>query len=104
MTTRAAARASRGAASWVADALRQPAGAGLVRCALLVNPFAYLVAHKKTTGLASEDDYNAEIVARCVELGIGAIAVTDHSRADTAVRLLEGGREAFELRRLKYGF
>jgi len=63
------------------EALRLPDGARFYRCALQVNPFAYLGRHNKQTTFTNEADYNTAVVQKCRDLGIEIIAVTDHYRA-----------------------
>ena len=63
-------------------------GARFYRCALQVNPFAYVVRHRMKTAFNTEEDYNAAIVEACVQQGIEAVAVTDHYRVRTATGLL----------------
>ena len=75
-------------------ALELPSGARFYRCALQVNPFAYLVRHKKPTAFKTEEDYNAAIVAACHESGIEVIGVTDHYRVEESVGLLRAARAA----------
>ncbi len=75
-------------------ALELPSGARFYRCALQVNPFAYLVRHKKPTAFKAEEDYNAAIVAACHESGIEVIGVTDHYRVEESVGLLKAARAA----------
>lgn len=54
----------------LADALLLPNGARFFKCALQVNPFAYLKRHAKATPFKSEDEYNEAIVVACAEQGI----------------------------------
>ena len=61
-------------------ALELPNGARFYRCALQVNPFAYLNRYNKQTSYSSEVEYNAAIIAACQEAGIEVIGVTDHYR------------------------
>jgi energy-coupling factor transporter ATP-binding protein EcfA2 len=75
-------------------ALELPDGARFYRCALQINPFEYLVRHKKPTGYASEDAYNDAIVAACHAQGIEVIAVTDHYRVKDSARLIARARAA----------
>ena len=42
-------------------ALKLPNGARFNRCALQVNPFAYLARHNKSTNFHSEDEYNKKL-------------------------------------------
>lgn len=67
----------------IARALQLPSGARFYRCALQVNPFAYLQRHSKATAFSDESAYNAAIVQACKDNRIEVIAVTDHYRVDT---------------------
>ena len=49
----------------IARALQLPSGARFYRCALQVNPFAYLQRHSKATAFSDESAYNAAIVQAC---------------------------------------
>ena len=75
-------------------ALNFPNGGRFYRCALQVNPFAYLETHKKATPCTSEDEYNKAIVATCLEVGIEVIAVTDHYRVKHSASLVRAARIA----------
>ena len=75
-------------------ALDLPNGARFYRCALQVNPFAYLKTHGKETPFTSEDEYNTAIVETCVDVGIEVIAVTDHYRVKHSVGLVHAARQA----------
>ena len=75
-------------------ALELPDGARFYRCALQVNPFAYLETHKKASSFQSEDEYNTAIIEACLEIGIEAIAVTDHYRVKHSARLVRAARNA----------
>jgi len=75
-------------------ALDLPNGARFYRCALQVNPFAYLVTHNKTTAFTSEDDYNKAIIETCLEIGIEVIAVTDHYSVKHSASLVRAARNA----------
>ena len=75
-------------------ALDLPNGARFYRCALQVNPFAYLDRHNKTTTFTSEDDYNEAIIESCLETGIEVIAVTDHYRVKHSASLVRAARNA----------
>ena len=59
-------------------AISLPNGARFYRCALQVNPFAYLGRHNKQSAFQTEADYNAAIVAACKAQSIEVIGVTDH--------------------------
>jgi hypothetical protein len=71
-----------------------PRGARFYRCALQVNPFAYLQRYSKTGNFASEAEYNAAIIEACKDVGIEVIAVTDHYRVDGSAGLIKAAREA----------
>ncbi len=75
-------------------ALAQPNGARFYRCALQVNPFAYLERYNKPKHSQSEDEYNSAIIATCHELGIEVIAVTDHYRVKHSRGLVRAARDA----------
>jgi predicted ATPase len=73
-------------------ALKLPNGARFYRCALQVNPFAYLNRHSKQTTFRTEADYNAAIIAACQEAGIEVIGITDHYRVEESVGLVQAAR------------
>lgn len=75
-------------------ALELPSGARFFRCALQVNPFAYLDRHNKQSRFKSEDEYNKAIVESCLEVGIEVIAVTDHYRVQHSSNLVSAARNA----------
>lgn len=75
-------------------ALKLPNGARFYRCALQVNPFAYLARHNKQTPFRTEGDYNAAIVAACQDAGIEVIGVTDHYRIHESLGLVKAARAA----------
>ena len=81
-------------ATAITEALKLSNGARFRRCALQVNPFAYLQRHDKATSFADEDSYNEAIVQSCLRNSIEAIAVTDHYRIETARSLTEAARAA----------
>jgi hypothetical protein len=93
MTARAAT--STGAVSERLNAaLRLPNGARFYRCALQVNPFAYLGRHGKKTSFGTEAEYNSAIIASCIELGVEVIGVTDHYRVHDSKGLVQAARTA----------
>lgn len=75
-------------------ALRLPNGARFYRCALQVNPFAYLSRHNKSTSFSSETSYNKAIIETCLELDIEVIGVTDHYRVHESIGLVQAARAA----------
>lgn len=76
------------------QALTLPNGARFYRCALQINPFAYLGRHNKQTQLKNEADYNAAIVAACKDQHIEVIAVTDHYRVKDFAGLVKTAQDA----------
>lgn len=75
-------------------AIKLPSGARFFRCALQVNPFAYLSTHNKKTSFKTESDYNSAIIATCKETGIEVIGVTDHYRVKDSFGLVQAARAA----------
>ena len=75
-------------------ALDLPNGARFYRCALQINPFAYLHRHNKKTSFLKEAEYNAAIIAACQEIGIEVIGVTDHYRVEESKSLVQAARAA----------
>ncbi|MGO9060154.1 MAG: TrlF family AAA-like ATPase [Candidatus Binataceae bacterium] len=73
-------------------ALKLPSGARFYRCALQVNPFAYLRRHNRQTAFQTEADYNAAIITACLETGIEVIGVTDHYRVHESASLVQAAR------------
>ncbi len=72
-----------------------PNGARFYRCALQVNPFAYLRRHKKPVHFDCETGYNAAMVEACRENGIEVVAVADHYRFEPSSKsLVSALREA----------
>lgn len=76
------------------EALQQPNGARFYKCALQVNPFAYLGRHGKQTAFQSEADYNSAMIEACRVNDIEAIAVTDHFRIADSAGLIRAARAA----------
>ncbi len=75
-------------------ALNLPNGARFYRCALQVNPFAYLKTHGKATPFTSEEEYNTAVIESCLNIGIEVIAVTDHYRVAHSAGLVRAARKA----------
>jgi hypothetical protein len=67
-------------------------GARFYKCALQVNPWAYLIDNGKQQGFASEAEYNAALVEALVEAEIEIIGITDHWRAHTSRTLMDAAR------------
>jgi hypothetical protein len=82
------------------EALDLPSGARFFRCALQVNPFAYLKRHAKTGRFQNEAEYNAAMIKACREADIEVIGVTDHYRVQESTGLIKAARE--RLARLCY--
>jgi len=79
----------------ITEALKLPNGGRFYRCALQVNPFAYVQRHStKKSVYANENNYNSAIVDACKEQGIEVIAITDHQRAKTSESLAKAARDA----------
>lgn len=78
----------------IEKALTLPAGARFYRCALQVNPFAYVQRHSKATIFDSEAAYNAALIRSFKENDIEVIAVTDHQRCTSGQSLAEQARSA----------
>lgn len=78
----------------IRKALSLPNGARFYRCALQINPFAYLGRHNKATMFQSESEYNAAIIAACKARGIEVIGVTDHYRVRHSTALVQAARDA----------
>jgi energy-coupling factor transporter ATP-binding protein EcfA2 len=76
------------------NALKLPGGARFYRCALQVNPFAYLKRHNKSTAFRDEGSYNAAIVHTCKSEGVEVIGVTDHYRIKDSQKLIDTARQA----------
>lgn len=65
-----------------------PEGTEWVRCALQVNPFAYLAANGKADPtVQTEAEYNRAIVDALRAENVGVIAITDHWAVDTGESL-----------------
>lgn len=64
-------------------------GARFLRVALQVNSYPYLVANGIRSSYTSEPDYNAAMVAACRESGVEAVAVTDHFKIQTSLKLIQ---------------
>ncbi len=68
-------------------------GANWVRAALQVNPYAYEGRVTPANFFDSEDAYNAALLDKCDELGIGLIAVTDHWCVESARGLIAAAED-----------
>lgn len=75
-------------------ALANPGGARFHKCALQVNPFAYLAANGRTSTYMDEQSYNRALVDALVAQEVQVIAVTDHYRVKTGLNLWNAAREA----------
>jgi DNA repair ATPase RecN len=78
----------------LAAALRLPSGARFFKCALQVNPFAYLVRHKKVTNFSDEVAYNRTLIETCIAEGIEVLGVTDHYRIGESAGLIDAATAA----------
>lgn len=76
--------------SWPADVLTTlnlPDGAHFHRCALQVNPWAYVVRHNESTTSTTEAEYDAALVEACRQSGTQVVGLADHHSVDTAISL-----------------
>lgn len=71
----------------IKEAVRKPAGARFYKCALQANPFAYIARHAKQSNYKTEAEYNAAIVAGCLNEEIEIVGITDHFRIATSQNL-----------------
>jgi DNA repair ATPase RecN len=78
----------------LAGALRLPNGARFFKCALQVNPYGYLVRHKKPTRFSEEAAYNQALIEACEAEGIEVLGVTDHYRIGESKQLIESATRA----------
>lgn len=78
----------------IEQALALPKGARFYHCALQVNPFEYVIRHKKKSLYGDEASYNTATVKELLEQGIEVIAITDHYRVQTAEGLAQAARES----------
>jgi len=70
------------------EALDISRGARFYKCALQVNPYEYVVRHKKTTIFNDEESYNNAIIEACKRNNVEVIAITDHYRLSSARSLI----------------
>lgn len=77
----------------VLAALDLPSGAHFYRCALQVNPWAYVVRHCRPTAFTTEQEYDAALVEACRQTGTQVVGLADHHSVDTA-RSLRAALEA----------
>lgn len=80
--------------SAIQQALLLPNGARFYKCALQVNPFAYVVRHSTPTNINSEESYNRQLVEALRDEGVEVIAVTDHYRIKESKTLIDAARAA----------
>lgn len=80
--------------AWLDEARTQQHGARFYRCALQVNPFAYLDRHGKLTPHQREDDYNEALIEACKASRVDVIAVTDHYEVRSGQGLIAAAEEA----------
>ena len=78
----------------IVRAIQLPSGARFHKCALQVNPFDYVVRHRKPTQFSNEEEYNVGLVEAFSAAGIEVIAVADHYRIRTSVSLIQTARNA----------
>jgi DNA repair ATPase RecN len=63
----------------ISVALAMPSGARFYRCAFQVNPPHYAVTYRGADHGMSEQEYIDALVAKCTEVGVQVLAVTDHN-------------------------
>ena len=78
----------------IKSALSLPNGARFYKCALQVNPYQYLVANKKNTRYVDEASYNRDLIAALKAADVQVIAITDHHRVSSSLRLQDEARAA----------
>lgn len=82
--------------SWpepIRSAVALPDGASFYRCALQVNPHHYSATFRGQSQRMNDSEYVAAVVAKCVELGIGVVAITDHNHVGQVDQFREEGRK-----------
>ncbi len=76
-------------------ALQLPGGARFYRCALQVNPYAYLKTQGKLpSAYPDEASYNQALVDACLKLGIEVLGVTNHYDVQGSATLIATARQA----------
>jgi len=78
----------------IEDALNLPGGARFYRCALQVNPFAYINRYNKATPFNDKKEYNEALINECKKNNVEIIAITDHQRCDSGLDLAMEARAA----------
>ncbi|MCG7949177.1 MAG: AAA family ATPase [Candidatus Thiodiazotropha taylori] len=73
----------------ICEAIGYSEGARYFRCALQVNPFAYLERHSKDTVYSDEESYNKAITDACLSHQIEVVAITDHFRFGSSSQSLQ---------------
>jgi energy-coupling factor transporter ATP-binding protein EcfA2 len=74
------------------SALKLPNGARFYKCALQINPYAYVKRHSKPTTFVDEPSYNEALVNALVDNGIEIIAIADHHQVESSRTLAEAAR------------
>lgn len=69
-------------------------GARFFRCALQVNPYAYIARHGKKSRFPDEASYNTALIDACIASAVEVIAVTDHYRIRSSVSLIATAQAA----------
>lgn len=77
----------------IKNALSRPSGARYFRCALQVNPFAYVQRHSKESKARDEDEYNRELIDALQDQGIEIISITDHYRVKSGITLAQAAKD-----------
>jgi DNA repair ATPase RecN len=77
----------------VSKALRLPSGACFYKCALQVNPTHYAGTYRGKSHGLDESKYISSLVAKCVELDIRVIAITDHNHVGFIDRIRDEAKK-----------
>ena len=65
----------------ISKAMRLPGGACFYKCAIQVNPTHYAGTYRGRNHGMDDNGYISSLVAKCIELDIRVIAITDHNHA-----------------------
>lgn len=77
----------------VTAALRRSSGARFYKCALQVNPYEYVKRHPKGASFADEEAYSTAVLDALQDQGVEVIAITDHYRVKSGLRLAEAAEQ-----------
>jgi len=77
----------------IAKALKLPGGACFYKCALQVNPAHYAGSYRGQNHGMDDSNYISSLVAKCIELDIRVIAITDHNHAGSIDRIRDEAKK-----------